>query len=1082
MKNNKIKVYDSYLEFKNAISEKYNVLQKKINSKEDEYKSLNRILPKRIKFDELDLQDLKIEMLRIHKTLQWRKFQLDNDILTKARFVAIAGICEMIKDEFTGNFWNLYKSYIGWDHDSYVYDNLWEVGFHEIGILLIKNYNRREFVQSLILESGIPKSRSGDLIRFFIIYWRYFRDYEKIEQLILDIKNNEIDFWDLPKEDVQFLREIIDQIEQYTTAFALTVEKLGVIFSYIENSDKILSDCIDNYINEIILNTGIDPISILRDKRQLINLYKRIIGVINPYKLKILIQKQPPGEKIKLPSGKSEKNNKYHKPSYGIYTISETKYTCLPSTAYTLNDLEDLPYDKIIKGSNVVILKSESVITVMVNSKNRNDLVREFYNAQRLFKGYIFFKVIQPAEKLIIRTSNKKIIETIVDKDDFKFRVNLKCSYKKKIPNLYLEIKKFRIKNENLANQKLLIHSDFSEFQMPLQLFKHGVGEINDEIINVENPSPDNHRLFVVDNNEEPVRINYKLVEYEFFLDKLMLFSPASYQIFPTKEKTPHKYAPNELILYCYKKISTNDIQIYNLSIQKVKSCGDYNIFLLRWRNKSDYCKLVFDDLIWIFDKPLEINIQLTKTKSYETEGLIFNNYQGKGINDFELKFFPFFDESIISDLYLNIIVNDEDPYQIAFQKINFQKISGCYYLTGTELQQIIDPVWSPEKGNSRIEISICSVDLKFDTKWFYVFPELRIEYPDYILEGDTVFACVTEENENEFEVDLFDENNDSTGRLNIIFNNNQLINNNYKYHHEYKIELPKTKFNIEYTPMIYGVKLIDKVSKVINDPFDLYFHDIINISLIISFSDFIIKVNEIRYMPKVKLINNLYIFSLEDIKPYITKYHNTIKILTGDLLEIKSFNIFYNVKIFNFEIINHLINGMINGKCEACGPEGSSYKIKIYGLENNDEKILLNEKEYLFDGKKKMDYINFPVTDFSNNFKMFLARIAVNENSDSEYDYEQYDQYIEISSSGLNKDIDYNMLRENVIELTRQDKYFQAYGCAIQALKIAVNNDEKKWMQDFIKEIKFFLVKYKIYSITNQTQQVLEKDYNIKF
>ena len=249
-----INIINNFDTFLNKVNELHAIIEKKREIVKKEIHATGRKMPERITFEEIDMSSHLDDLMSIQKTLQSRVYRrrliFTSFVKRKALTVALAGVCQLIKDHYVqGAFWDIYKNRIGWWQDNYTYD-LWEEGFKNEGIELIYT-NRREFVDSFIHEAGIPRGLQKFLIDFFLIYWRHFRN-EDVEKLIDLVGEGEIFDGDVPGSDLAKLRTIVSRVREFKSAFSRRIERLVSIVSFIEKSP-------DLKIGDVEANYQIDP-------------------------------------------------------------------------------------------------------------------------------------------------------------------------------------------------------------------------------------------------------------------------------------------------------------------------------------------------------------------------------------------------------------------------------------------------------------------------------------------------------------------------------------------------------------------------------------------------------------------------------------------------------------------------------------------------------------------------------------------------------------------------------------------------------------------------------------------------------
>ena len=124
-------IINSLQEFKELIGRLSDHVAKVRERRLNEYRSAGVMPPSRITFEEIDVREIRDDLLSIKKTLQWRGHNrgLGTVYLDKASLLAFAGICQLVKDRYNGAFWEDYKSLIGWGADITVYNTIWARAF-----------------------------------------------------------------------------------------------------------------------------------------------------------------------------------------------------------------------------------------------------------------------------------------------------------------------------------------------------------------------------------------------------------------------------------------------------------------------------------------------------------------------------------------------------------------------------------------------------------------------------------------------------------------------------------------------------------------------------------------------------------------------------------------------------------------------------------------------------------------------------------------------------------------------------------------------------------------------------------------
>ena len=297
-----INIINNFDTFLNKVNELHAIIEKKQERIKNEIYATGRKMPERITFEEIDMSAHLDDLLAIQKTLQSRNHQwrIDTEysVKRKALTVALAGVCQLIKDHYVQTFWDIYGNRIGWRQDNYTYD-LWEEGFKNEGIKLNRT-NRREFVDSFIHEAGIPRGLQGFVIDFFLIYWRHFRN-EDVEKLIDIVGERKIFDGDIPGSDLSKLRTIVSRVREFKSAFSRRIERLISIVSFIEQSpDLKIGDVEANY-RLIQKECGIDPREIIRNESRLHEIWIQVFSLVTPRRFVAVLAELEKKEKIILP-------------------------------------------------------------------------------------------------------------------------------------------------------------------------------------------------------------------------------------------------------------------------------------------------------------------------------------------------------------------------------------------------------------------------------------------------------------------------------------------------------------------------------------------------------------------------------------------------------------------------------------------------------------------------------------------------------------------------------------------------------------------------------------------------------------
>ncbi|MFX1538398.1 MAG: hypothetical protein ACFFDI_29760 [Promethearchaeota archaeon] len=1036
-----------------------------------------------------------MQMLRIHKTLQAKLYN-DNlgSYAQKAKIVAIAGICELIKDDYIHSFWDAYSRYIGWGSDYTVYDWIWEDGFYIDGIELIRSEegHRREFVQTLVLESGIPKKRYKELLDFFIFYWRYFREYHDIESLIQNIVDGHIDLSYIPAFHRKKLKNLCEDAIAYSRAFSEVVRKLSKVFNFIENSENILSGDIEDYVDNIYEGCGIDPFEILRDRDQLKNLYTRVLGLVTPIKLFKILKNYSPYTQIKLPNGQQTAVDEYKHFMYGEHQIGKSRFFCAPSFSCSVSYLLKIDSNRVYKEGNEVILKSESKIITYVNGKKRPELIRKFYHKSptsgSTFVGNIFYIALHPAISVDLITENGEVNETIDPLDGVIFSANVQYIFNNRTNQFHLvaNIPELRLKSKDLAFKNISFYVNTSDYPLfELELDQEGIGACSDCTVHLNAPSKGELKFYAVHAvSMEPLVIRGSEVQYRIDLTSTMLFSKSrGFKFDPIFKGSYSTFGESEFILFVDKLVKQEEIELLNFKFAEKGECGNYKVLLLQWEDRSKQCHVYVNNLFWGFSDCIDIDLSVLKRPVKRIDSISLGPSQSISLINFELIIYPIPPQNFQDTLSWKFLVNSTLAVSYKFKNIGYiMRDKKALGILGNEILSLLEPIWNEETGeNAAIDINLFSDETEFANIKLYVFPDLKAFFPNEFKEGEEVIVGIKLDESSELiNVHLKDRKDRSKAILDLQFSEGkwQLLQNEYKG--TFESQKPKTLVEVSFRPRIFGWRLANKVSHTSEVLRNLLQREVQYFELIGIFDKIgppFVSINGEEFGLIYGKEENKLIIPLGQLIPKIRNFENDVTINCRE--EQINFAIKFDTNIQHVEIIDHLIDECITGACSFIGPVGAGLLFSVYTDDTKKDECMT----YLIscDGT---EYNDFLLTfDLKKNkvqkcssylVKLMLLADINNKSLGNEYGepwFVQAESSIEIE--------DYEYLKKIAVTSFKNKRYFEAEKFMLKASKFAPKS-EHTWIQGFIINIKYHILNCQIENICTQIAYTMNKEYKI--
>ena len=820
-----IQIINNFDTFLDKVNELHAIIEKKRKIRKKEIRMTGQKMPERITFEEIDMSFHLDNLLAIQKTLQSRDHQwridTESSVKRKALTVALAGVCQLIKDHYVQTFWDIYGNRIGWRQDNYTYD-LWEEGFKNEGIKLNRT-NRREFVDSFIHEAGIPRGLQGFLIDFFLIYWRHFRN-EDVEKLIDLVGEGEIFDGDVPGSDLSKLRTIVSRVREFKSAFSRRIERLVRIISFIEKSPELKIGDVEANYRLIQEKCGIDPREIIRNEHRLHEIWIQVFSLVTPRRF-VAVLAELDEEKITLPDGTSRTCGVCRPIHYGLYQYSSGTLTCVPDLSLGLEQLRNLPFDTIIRVGGHLFLKSKDDITAEIDGIVRRDLVKPLYLNSK-FAGNIGFVRRDHHSKIRIYTSNRRVDRTYEGKYTLNFSPHLQCrwNWRSKIFRLYATHLNIALKNAEIPGEEIEIAVNSRTRSIGrVCLDKHGNAKVKLRDLIFTNPCPRKYN-FSVKTEVGKVR---QLGTLE--LKPIMLFSSKPGKLIPEGDLGHPLIASGQgrLLLFISRTLNVEPV-LHNFEIEKEEVYGQYRMLTLQHRGTSlsahIRCISEEDKYIWKFDGFIDLELELRRLRTIAPAGVKFAPYQAKTLTDFELLVIPNPEDAEKSYLQWAVEIDDQDAVNIPFKKCASGRVEdGNLVLSGDELEHILSLAgfdMYPTRFPFTLTLSLGVESEKFNSVRMVLFPGISTKIPD-LTRGEAASVLLRwAQGSKEEKVHLYDteEPESNNARQNVSLNNGKIQIDPSCFIRNYDVPYLEEKLLFELRPIVREIKVWDTTRQTISE------------------------------------------------------------------------------------------------------------------------------------------------------------------------------------------------------------------------------------------------------------------------
>ncbi|GEM_PF-4863425 len=386
----------------------------------------------------IELKDIMILIFNNYRQLLRTKYK---DITIKVYFVAL---CEMIKQDYNRGMLITFKSALGLPdiNTNRYYDLIGKVS-NGVGLELIESKGRTLYEQTYILETGVPKNLVRDVINMFKIYWRYFRNINKIERTdairrYLYGKLFE-KVYIIDPSDEKIFEAYRDCLSEFPEKAFRVMEKLDCIFCEIdkyENFIDLQEESFNRSIKEISLRVGYDITSILRNS-DLRNIYFSYMSLLTISKFKKIILNLGRNEIIVNPRNRSFRAVEFNINNIwcGEYIIRNIKYAVVIDPVITLDDMLSYECNVIRKISdNYYMYISRDDFEVEVDYKVINTRYLYYRGQERYVwigrvpascRAYIDGNWIESTEKCKINFNIVKYYDRETKKNSLRLLINM---------------------------------------------------------------------------------------------------------------------------------------------------------------------------------------------------------------------------------------------------------------------------------------------------------------------------------------------------------------------------------------------------------------------------------------------------------------------------------------------------------------------------------------------------------------------------------------------------------------------------------------------------------------------------------
>ena len=1085
-------IIQNFQEFSELVSNLHGWIEEKRATRLREYDAIGMPPPPRVRFEELDLHDRLDELLSVQKTLQWRGH---HSALQKARLapaareVAFAGICQFVKDDYDGRFWDAYKRRIGWGQDTYVYETLWAKAFREMGAELLRGYCRREFVQSFVLEAGIPKHRNRDIIEFFVMYWRYFRDWPDVEGLLHSIQNEAVDLYRLPFRERARLQELCELGREFPIPFARVVAKLGRVLEFVEGCGEITGDNILDSLARIREGCGFDPLEIMHDRASLQRLFERVCGLLPPSKLEAILATIPPATTMQTPCGAREQIRDHGSVEYGTYVLDGAQYTCVPSLAYSLEDLSRLPEDQVVQHGSSVLLRSRSTIRLLLNGRPRDDFARRLHitaSGRPRCLGYLLYVEMKPAISLEIETENGVVQERIDPEDGVAGTLTLqlrRLSSESSPLGLQLLMPRLLVSKRQLATRTVgLYEGEEAEPRLELALDAMGGGRTFHRVLPVGDPTPGTLSLRLLSTDDlMPVSSRGNDVRYSVELEPAMLFSACSGRpLRPRKNGDASAYGGSRFVLFHTADTPGPEPALRNFSIRRRHIVGGFECLEIQWQDTRKPCRLRVEagdtTWEWAFERCLDLRLSAAKDPAGDPQYFALTQEQGTALSQFTIQLTPAPSGEDIRDLHWAIVRDDEPAIRLNAAEVHGgTDFGGSVFYSGEALEAMLSQAGiSAIDSPTRLEFSLCGAETVFSSLQLYILPGLTATPREFYAEGQEVTVDTKIAGIPAGLVATCDHRARGRARLNPTLTAGNWIVGEQEYSGTLRLAELSSQVEICFIPRIQGYRLINETAKSVERVRTLARRELPEYSLLLI--DYGPRCPRVQVRGKASKLSfrnagPVHVAPLSQLEHTVDR-QNDVSIATSTQ-ECRFTVTFDGPEILEISLAPHLRNNTVVGTVTYLGPRGSGFVVSVH--EEPGDALAGQAPFYCVGRLQKANLIQICIEGVAPAYSVTVETCRDLTDQKSSH---SFGRTWRITRSEERDDRDIDVLRNAAVAAYQGKQFFRAIELADAVLESSGSKDRE--MLELWRRAECALVSSSVARIADQVSRAVRKEFYV--
>lgn len=374
------------------IEELYAIIIDRFKKVESYYLSKG-YMNQKVSFEDVDLEDLLEARLAPLFVSVLRAYPYPCTLKKQMSMIFVATLCEIAKRGLSqGGILKTLEEYIGFELDRNRYYRIIPEILREAKIEVVLETGKK-YENAIICEAGIPRNLHSVVMKFFSIYWKWFKHvdqpvrHRELKEFLLS--GNFTDEYIVDQSDFKTLKRVFEIIDSNNLSLKAIKSciKLEEVFVQLDEYEKIITkDNVNEVCEFISTKLGYNILTIVNEQ----NLKSEVISYANKVsfdQFRTILNNVPSNEKIIIPTGKSVIKNQLSIDNLmcGHYKVREVRYEVTYPIPLGVTDLLCLEENKIYNVNGVTIYVSSYPFVVEIDERKQKTTRELCYKDRYLY-------------------------------------------------------------------------------------------------------------------------------------------------------------------------------------------------------------------------------------------------------------------------------------------------------------------------------------------------------------------------------------------------------------------------------------------------------------------------------------------------------------------------------------------------------------------------------------------------------------------------------------------------------------------------------------------------------------------------